>query len=284
MPVAYGLLDPLDVNLPTLNPALDGFRIAHVTDLHIHRRAHRHKQVITQLQRYRFDLLVLTGDLIHRESDTEAGFEIVDEIAAMVNGRAPMVGVFGNHDHHRFRDLCRDAAEDHGITWLANDVHRLEESPIDLLGVDMDRDEGDVIALATARGVMEAEDDLGDLQSDPNARTGVHPRLRVLLAHNPEQIHVAADLGATFAMAGHTHGGQIRTPGGRALINGVKLPLGLSSGLLRHRQTLMAVSRGVGEGPIIPRVFCRPHVPIYTLRRGPMSGRGGEAVVCVRPW
>ena len=111
--------------------------------------------------------------------------------------------------------------------------------------------------------------------------------LRLMLAHYPSWISTAADLGVHLLFAGHTHGGQIRLPNGRALTNACDLPLGMSCGVLRHRDTLVAISRGLGEVGFFFntfRAFCPAHVPVYTLRRGPTLGQSTPRVVKVLRW
>jgi len=67
-------------------------------------------------------------------------------------------------------------------------------------------------------------------------------------------------------------------------VNCSSLPRHLTSGILRHRNMLMAVSRGIGSRPMVPRLFCHPHVPVYTLRKGPMLGQFTEGIDNVKRW
>jgi predicted MPP superfamily phosphohydrolase len=102
--------------------------------------------------------------------------------------------------------------------------------------------------------------------------------------HRPANVVHAAALGARLALAGHSHGGQVRTPWGQCFHNSSDLPLDTTSGLMRHRDTLLAVSRGVGRSAYTPRLFCPPHLPIYTLRPGRLPDTPRDRVTCFRPW
>jgi hypothetical protein len=108
--------------------------------------------------------------------------------------------------------------------------------------------------------------------------------LRLMLAHYPGYLPTAADLGVDLVFSGHTHGGQCRIPPNRALHNSSDLPMHLTSGILRHQRTLCVVSRGLGESLLPLRLFCPPHIPVYTIRRGPLAGEATGAMVNLRPW
>ena len=105
-----------------------------------------------------------------------------------------------------------------------------------------------------------------------------------MLSHFPHYLPVAADLGIDILISGHTHGGQCRLPGGLALVNSSDLPLRLTSGILRHRNTVAVVSRGLREARLPLRLFCPPHLPIYTLRRGTPPGRYTNLVQIIERW
>src|SRR5437773_5890101 len=61
-----------DVPIPGLPHELDGFRIACITDVHLHRGIHRAARVtLEQLARERPHLVALTGDICNRRIDLE---------------------------------------------------------------------------------------------------------------------------------------------------------------------------------------------------------------------
>ena len=114
----------------------------------------------------------------------------------------------------------------------------------------------------------------------PKALQGVQPEdFVVLLAHAPNIAAQAVDLGVDLVLSGHTHGGQFKLPllpapyphTGR----GPRLEQGLYARERLSRRigmdadhTQIYVSRGLGASYIPARLFCRPELPIITLRRG----------------
>lgn len=284
MPPPYGLLEPIDLPLPHLPARLEGVRIAHLSDLHLRRPTHRHRRLVDQLTRMRLHLVLLTGDYMDKSGDEPAALQGMRELLAAVQPSLGSFGVFGNHD----TPALRDAFAELPVQWLSNRAYRFADQPMELMGLDMLRNEQpDSVALVLQREEQAAADraDAVDDAAPPvsGMPAGERP-LRLLLCHHPSWVTTAADLGADLVLSGHTHGGQVRLPTGHALVNSCDLPLKLTAGLLRQGDTLMSISRGIGATSIVPRLFCRPHVPVYTLRRQTLPGERSEHIRNLKPW
>jgi len=267
MPVAYGLIEPRDLSLPHLPDRLIGRRIAHISDVHAWRPSHKWTRVANQLSGLRLDLVLYTGDYGHKQGHEDTAFAALKQFTDHLRPALGSFGVFGNHDNDALRQLARDLP----ITWLTNRVVTLDAAPLELWGIDCQQQSTDVAELL--------------LSHEPDNDVAPHARpLRVCLSHFPHMLASAADMGCDLMFSGHTHGGHCRLPWGRAIVNCTDLPLRLTSGVLRHRNTLGAVSRGCGSGLMPPRLFAPPHVPVYTLRKGPMPGRFTDGIDNVHPW
>ena len=73
--------------------------------------------------------------------------------------------------------------------------------------------------------------------------------------------------GVQLAIAGHTHGGQLRVPGFGALVTNSDLKRKYASGLHRwHQKMWFYVSAGAGTSPYAPfRFWCRPSATLIKL-------------------
>ena len=259
------IVEHVDLCLPGLPPALQGLTIAHGSDLHAHRHRRRYGRIAMELRQARPDLILFTGDHVTRWRPTNVA---ADVLAGICDALDPPMGIFGVHGNHD-ADKLRGELEAVPITWLNNACHRFKGRPLEILGADTHfRGGHDSVALAE--------------QAASAHRTA--PTVRLLLCHVPTFLPTASDLAMDVMFAGHTHGGQIRLPGRRPLCNSTDLPLGLTSGVLRHRDTLCCVSRGLGEVLMPFRLFCRPQLPIYTLRSGTMRGQYSDDIINVLPW
>ncbi|MEM1354126.1 MAG: metallophosphoesterase [Planctomycetota bacterium] len=283
MPLAYGIVESVDVALPSFPQTLDGFRIAHVSDLHTDRRTKRLDRMIYQLAKIKLDLGVLTGDYMIKHRGLGRAMPYLRELVTQVRPALGWYGVFGNHDWAEFTDQAADLP----VRWLRDEAVTIQGKPIDLLGLHMDAVGGkpDPVAAALSVGMALDRTDAGEVIL--NTHQG--KRFRLALTHKPDHLTACSDLGADLVLAGHTHGGQVRLPFGPPLHNSSDLPLTMSSGLLRHRDTLCLITRGVGstplaQSPIKFRIFCPPHVPVYTLRQGSMPGEYTDDIRKVWGW
>src|SRR5205809_3973616 len=85
-----------DVPIPGLAHELDGFRIACITDVHLHRGIHRAaRATLKQLARERPHLVALTGDICNRRRDLE---DLV-AFAGQAHGTVATVATLGNWEH-----------------------------------------------------------------------------------------------------------------------------------------------------------------------------------------
>lgn len=106
--------------------------------------------------------------------------------------------------------------------------------------------------------------------------------IRLGLTHAPYQrvLNAFAEVRADLVLSGHTHGGQVCLPGGRALVTNCDLPVSLASGLFSWPprevaglapkpagRTWVNVSPGLGQQPWPPvRFACPPQAHLLTLK------------------
>jgi predicted MPP superfamily phosphohydrolase len=236
--------------LSGLPPALQGFTVAHLTDIHagfaMDEEAMR--AIVQRVADQRPDLVVITGDMVDGGSPDVAGFGRAFRDVAAPHG---VIAVLGNHDHYVGAARVSRAARDAGIRVLVNGYHVIERGgeALVLLGVDdpqhrgFDPPQGHVVR-AVAEGAP------GD---------GV----RILLAHRPGAFDTAAELGIPLMLAGHTHGGQIGIP--LFELTPARLISRYPRGHYRRGASQLYVSAGVGTTGVPLRIGIPPEVALLTL-------------------
>ncbi|MDZ7413856.1 MAG: metallophosphoesterase [candidate division KSB1 bacterium] len=95
-----------------------------------------------------------------------------------------------------------------------------------------------------------------------------HEAFTLLLAHSPDMVRPAEDLGIDLVLAGHTHGGQVRLPLVGALYTQTLLGRRYAAGLFSFGTTKLYVNRGIGNAFVPFRFLCRPEITVIHLLPG----------------
>ena len=192
-------VDRIDVPIANLPPELDGLRIAQLSDIHIgdYMPPPEIARAVAMANELNPDLAVVTGDFVSSVGDPLDA--CIDELSKL---RAPL-GVWGCNGNHEIYAGVEDEAErlfhEKGMRLLRarNQVIDHNGGRFNLIGVDYQRDH---MVSGERTGPMLAEIEHLVRRDMPN----------ILLSHNPNSFHRAADLGIELSLAGHTHGGQVK--------------------------------------------------------------------------
>ena len=222
-----------------LPPALEGFRIGFLTDIH-HSRTVPAEDVAYAVKltlAERPDLIVLGGDYV--TFGDRAYVEPVAELLAPLTAPHGVFAILGNHDDDRHVPAALTARH---IEVLKDERTRLEIR-------------GERLELAGVRFWTRRLDDLTRLLR--KAADTV-----ILLAHDPRRLIEAASLNVPAVLSGHTHGGQVVLPGVGAV---ARRRFPILEGLGSRERTSIFVSRGIGTVYVPVRINCPPEVAMVTL-------------------
>ena len=250
-------LNTYSVTSARLPECFDGYRIAHVSDLHNAEMGKDNEKLLTILRDADPDMIAITGDLIDsRSTNVEIALNFIREAVKI----APCYYVTGNHEARISEyDELKEAMKAAGVTVLedAQTEISLTGESITLIGVNDPSYQTDYL-FGDAESVMNAK--LEELHADSDGYT-------ILLSHRPELFDTYADHGMDLVLSGHAHGGQFRLP----FIGGVVAPnQGLfpeyDAGIYTEGNTNMFVSRGVGNSILPFRINNRPEVILIELQ------------------
>lgn len=236
------------VYLPELPLALDGMVVAHLTDLHYGpvTPTGTITAAVALAANAEPDLVALTGDFVNRDVEEAAGLSPL--LAPLRKAQFGMWGCLGNHDYHDYsgNTVAATMEKAGGVNMLRN-AAELAAKGLYVAGIE-----------DTMRGAPNA---VQALSSVPDVAACL------FLTHNPTGVW-GASRRSCLALAGHTHGGQVRVP-----FLPPQLPKGMEGfpmyeGWGTFDKAQLFISRGVGMMTLPLRFRCRPEVAIITLNRG----------------
>lgn len=237
-------INEYEVPVAHLPPAFEGYRIAHLTDLHLGLLVSRQfvKEVVSTVNDVGADMIACTGDYVH---DTSDEVRAVWPLLSRLHAPDGALAVLGNHDHWADEEESLRLLESSGMSVR----HRVR--PIV---------RGDDRLLIFGAG-DHYEDTFGEgaLPSKLGERDAL-----VVLAHNPDSADFKGKGRVDLMLSGHTHGGQVRVVGWGAPILPVENKL-YDQGLKRVEQTSLFISRGIGWAIAPVRFACAPEIAVLTL-------------------
>jgi len=244
-------LREFDIPIEGLPPGFDGYRILHLSDLHIDEILDGGARLCQTVAGLEYDLCVVTGD--YRFETYGVFDETMTRMARLLEVlKCPdgVVGILGNHD---FIEMVPHL-ERLGMRMLLNESLAIERGPhrIWLAGLD-DAHYYEVANLTRATADVDSSEPV------------------LLLVHSPELIEEAEALGIDLYLCGHTHGGQVCLPGGIPIIGNARCPRSKLSGRWRHGRMQGYTHRGTGSSGLPVRINCPPDITLHRLIPSPGS-------------
>jgi predicted MPP superfamily phosphohydrolase len=241
-----------ELELPAWPRALDGLRVALISDLHVgspHWDLAALERLVARTNAEAPELVLLAGD--YEINGVLGGTHVPPEpIAARLAALRAPLGVFavlGNHDWWNDGERTRRAFTAAGITVLEEDSRAVERggARVHVVGLadQMTRPSRPAAALATVP------------RGEPS----------LLLVHEPDVFATLADA-PSLTLAGHTHGGQIRLP----FVGSPVVPSAYGQRYARGHVVEdgrhLFVTSGVGTSIYPVRLFVPPEIALLTLR------------------
>ncbi len=253
-------LNRITVTSGRLPEGFDGYRIAHVSDLHNTEFGDNNKKLLEILKEAEPDIIAITGDMIDSyHTDIAVAISFAREAVKI----APCYYVTGNHESRikRYNEF-EDGLTDAGVTILRDSSAVLERNGemICLIGFD----DPDFYA---AEGFLDETPSmisarLSKLMDEAQGYT-------LLLSHRPELFDIYSANGADLVLSGHAHGGQIRLPfAGGLIAPGQGFFPKYDAGLYTSGSSAMIVSRGLGNSIAPLRINNRPELVLLELQSG----------------
>ncbi|MBQ9930757.1 MAG: metallophosphoesterase [Firmicutes bacterium] len=275
-------LNHTTVKSERLPKGFDGYRIAHVSDLHNAEFGENNEKLLTLIAAAEPDMIAITGDLVDsRRTDIDVALDFAREAVEI----APCYYVPGNHEA-RIPDFekLENGLKETGVTTFRNGDIPLKKDGAEVRLVFLDdpafhdvSDSGGYLSYAWDQIMEETWFFMGKPEfTTPQSPAATAPLTQgslpytIVLSHRPEAFDAYCEMGADLVLTGHAHGGQFRLPGiGGLVAPGQGLFPEYDAGLYTEGHTNMVVSRGLGNSLFPLRFNNRPEVVLVELK-GPV--------------
>ncbi len=239
----------LRLALPRLPVAFSGYRIVHISDLHLGTWLNQSilDQVVEQVNGLKPDLIAITGDFVTYQPELYAPGII--EALSRLKSNDGVLAVLGNHDHWSDAQVIRQSIDSAGAIDMSNRIISLnrESNFLHVAGVD-----SHYLRLDRLDLVIE------QMPSEGAA---------ILLVHEPDYADISAATGRfDLQLSGHSHGGQVRLPG----LGAIFLPYlarRYPYGLYQIDGMQLYANRGLGTAELQIRINCPPEIAVITLEQ-----------------
>lgn len=224
--------------------------ICHLSDLHLPKNGVSTEEILAACRSASPDLIFLTGDMFDGSAD-ENDLRSLSEFYFELRKIAPVYAVVGNHEiGSELYESYVAACKDNGVSLLLNEtlLTTVKNRPFLITGLK--------------DGSLFSEKNLPDYAL---IREENQSAVNLLLAHRPENFdnYAEGDFDAVFC--GHAHGGQARLFGRGLYAPNQGLFPSYTSGRYSSGNSLMFVSRGLGDSYSAFRFFNSYNIIFVTL-------------------
>ncbi|MCA1011675.1 metallophosphoesterase [Halobacillus halophilus] len=225
------------------------FRILQMSDLHNKVFGRSNKKLLQTIEEAEADVVVITGDLIDR--NTKQWTQVFSLIERIVGVYPHVFYVTGNHEwDHPLTHPFLEGLKERRVTVLRNEhrvLHLNDSLSINVVGID---------------------DVNSNREKVEQAFEGMDPQFyTILLSHSPDFVNEYKDKPADLILSGHTHGGKVRIPFvGSLVAPGQGLLPDYDQGMYRTGfNQLLYVDRGLGTSVVHVRFFNQSQISLMEV-------------------
>jgi uncharacterized protein len=278
---AYALYEPYRFRIRELDvpaaPGVPPLTVLHVSDMHMKagdRPLQRFLNELPDRLGETPDVVAVTGDLI----ENNGGIDPVVEALSKIEARLGRFYVLGSHDYYQAvaPSYLKYWKKERAPRRISVADHPALESGLQSKGWVSLQNRTQVIdgPHGTIR-IVGVDDPYLHRQRVGHIGRAPGETFALGLMHAPDIVSEWMLKGFDLALAGHTHGGQIRLPGVGALVTNCRLPVALAMGLAQVGTGFLHVSPGLGSSMFSPvRFLCRPEVTLLRLRPATFASAG----------
>lgn len=256
-----------EISYIDLPPAFDGYRIIHISDLHLgslYGYQEKLRRAINLINNESPDLILFTGDLVNNLAEETKGWE---DLLAGLRAADGNYAILGNHDYGEYYDWPDEKAHQENMQKL---IRAHEDSGFTLLlnrSVKISRDGEDIFLAGVENWGLPPFKQYGDLakalQDIPDAG------FTILLSHDPSHWdeEVTDRTAVHLTLSGHTHGMQFGIRIGKFRWSPIQIKYPRWVGFYQQGYQYLHVNPGLGYIGYAGRIGIPPEISVITLKK-----------------
>lgn len=249
------------INSSKLPKEFDGFKIVHLSDLHLKEHGKNNYKLIRKIDSIKPDIIVVTGDMVCKWNNN---FSVVIKLMENLVEKYTVYYCLGNHEmEQKLSDSenLKKRLQNLGVILLSDqyiDILKGKDK-IRFYGMDFKKKMNvkniDEIVRPEYYNIMEKA--FGKLDE---------AKYNILLAHDALNYKLYDKFGFDLVFSGHVHGGVIRIFGKGLLSPRKSFFPKYSGGVSAGDNGKIVVSSGLGDHTLKIRLFNLPEVVVVTLK------------------
>lgn len=249
---------PVELYLPHLDLAFDGYRLVQISDIHMGTgiTTERLIHIVEMVNAQNPDAVAITGDYVTNGDITFLLPGLIEGLSKL-QARDGSFAILGNHDHWTDPTAIRTMLRRSGLVDMSNSTYTIQRGNA-------------VLHLAGVDDYWERQDRLDEVLAQLPTEG-----CAILLAHEPDYADISSVTGRfDLQISGHSHGGQVRIPILNRAIHVPRYSIKYPMGRYQVGEMIQYTNRGVGTIAPAVRFNCRPEITVFTLR----AAATGQAV------
>lgn len=260
----------VDLYFDNLPQEFDGYRIAHLSDLHVGsfgQKTNFVQKIVDQTNAENPDLVAFTGDIVNNDPKELDPFV---PVLSQLHARDGIVSVLGNHDYCLYGDPSRWSDVREGALKVAAGEQRMGWTVLMNESRIITRDSARIAVVGVENTGKPPFPQIGDLAAATRNITDYDTAkcdenlFTILLSHDPShwRMEVLPKTSIPLTLSGHTHAGQLKI----GQWSPSKWMYKEWHGLYQSDNQQLYISEGI-SGTLPFRFGARPQIVIITLHR-----------------
>ena len=257
---------PVEISSSNLPESFNGYRIVHISDLHLASFEGRNRALIravNKINEQNPDLILFTGDLI-TISPRELGGGL-QEILSELKAKDGVYAILGNHDFCTYGKWKSKGEQAYALEELKMRIAKMGWKLLSNSNIHITKNAVDSISLIGIDNISTNKhfNSYGDLGKAMEGATGQY---KILMSHDPS-LWRAEILGLSsvidLTLSGHTHAMQFSLPGWSPSA----LLFDEYRGLYTEGEQALYVNIGLGETFFTARIGAVPEITVLNLTK-----------------